>query len=162
MGTESHPWKRWQSWHLAIRHGYCRGYPQQSCFLCNRVRFPSLSHNTGRFLTNDSNSDVAGDLNDPTGPPASGKVPISTLGQAIVNIGVDTVTGKLTKQDYFIPVGYMNLNKGDKDFSSSGVTLLDPIPFSGGGVNRVALAGSKVGTVYIVDADNLGGYKNGA
>jgi hypothetical protein len=105
---------------------------------------------------------VAGDLNDPTGPPASGKVPISTLGQAIVNIGVDPVTGKLTQQDFFVPVGYMKLNKGDKDFSSSGVTLLDPVPFSGGGVNRVALAGSKVGTVYIVDADNLGGYKNGA
>jgi hypothetical protein len=162
MGTESYPRKRRQSWHLAIRHGYCGRYPQQSCFLCNRVRFPNLLYNAGQCLTNDSNSDVAGDLNDPTGPPHSGKVPISTLGQAIVNIGVDPVTGKLTQQDFFIPVGYMKLNKGDKDFSSSGVTLLDPVTFSGGGVNRVALAGSKAGTVYIVDADNLGGYKNGA
>ena len=79
-----------------------------------------------------------------------------------MNIGVDPVTGKLTQQDYFMPVGYAKLNQGDKDFSSSGVTLLDPNPFSGGGVNRVSLSGSKVGPVYIVDADNLGGYKNGA
>jgi hypothetical protein len=60
-----------------------------------------------------------------------------------------------------MPVGYEKLNAGDKDPSSSGVTLLDPNPFSGVGVNRVALAGSKVGTVYIIDADNLGSYKNG-
>lgn len=78
-----------------------------------------------------------------------------------MSIGVDPVTGKLKQQDYFIPVGYQKLNAGDKDFSSSGVALLDPTPFSGGGVNRVALAGSKVGTIYVVDADNLGGYKNG-
>lgn len=119
------------------------------------------TYRTSQFLTNCSNSDVAGDLQDPTGPPHFGNESISTLGQAIVNIGVDPVTGNLTQQDFFVPVGYQKLNAGDKDFSSSGVTLLDPATFSGGGVNRVALAGSKVGTIYIVDANNLGGYKNG-
>jgi hypothetical protein len=96
-----------------------------------------------------------------TGTPYSGKVPISTLGQAIVNMGVDPVTGKLTQQDFFVPVGYAKLNSGDKDFSSSGVTLLDPVTVSGGGTNRVAVAGSKVGTIYVLDVDNLGGYMNG-
>ena len=96
-----------------------------------------------------------------TGTPHPGKVPISTLGQAIVNMGVDPATGKLTQQDFFVPVGYAKLNSGDKDFSSSGVTLLDPVTFSGGGTNRVAVAGSKVGTIYVLDADNLGGYMNG-
>jgi hypothetical protein len=80
-----------------------------------------------------------------TGTPYSGKVPISTLGQAIVNMGVDPVTGKLTQQDFFVPVGYAKLNSGDKDFSSSGVTLLDPVTVSGG----------------VLDVDNLGGYMNG-
>jgi len=112
-------------------------------------------------LTNDSNSDTTGDLNDPTGPPHPGNVPISTLGQAVVNIGVDPVTGALTLQDFFVPLGYQKLNTGDKDFSSSGVTLLDPVTFTGGGVTRVALCGSKVGTLYVMDANNLGGYKMG-
>jgi len=130
-------------------------------FLYNRVCFQNHYYNACQFLTSDSNSDVTGDNKNPTGPLVSGKVPISTLGQAIVNIGVDPVTGKLTQQDYIMPVGHAMLNAGDKDFSSSGVTLLEPNSFSVGGVNRVALAGSNVGTVYIVDADNLGGYKNG-
>ncbi len=78
-------------------------------------------------------------------------------------MGVDPVTGKLTQHDFFVPVGYAKLNSGDKDFSSSGVTLLDPVTFSGAGAgtNRVAVAGSKVGTIYVLDADNLGGYMNG-
>ena len=113
------------------------------------------------YLTIDSNSDTTGDLKDPTGPPQPGSFPLQTLGQCVVNIGVDPVTGKLTLQDFFAPVGYQKLNTGDKDFSSSGVTLLDPTVFVGGGVTRVALAGSKVGTLYVMDANNLGGYKQG-
>jgi hypothetical protein len=118
-----------------------------------------MSYNIARHLTYRSNSDSVGDLNDPTGPPHSGKVPITTLGQAIANFGVTPVTGNLTQQDFFVPIGYARFNTGDKDFSSSGVTLLDPVTFSGGGVNRIAVAGSKVGTIYIMNADNLGGYK---
>ncbi|KAF8865173.1 hypothetical protein BDZ45DRAFT_736811 [Acephala macrosclerotiorum] len=111
------------------------------------------------FVT--GNGDGPGANKGPTGPPASGKVPVSTLEQAIVNIGVDPVTGLLTQQDYFSPINYEKLNTGDKDLSSSGLTLLDPAAFSGGGVNRVAVAGSKAGVVYVVDADNLGGFKMG-
>jgi len=94
--------------------------------------------------------------------PASGKVPISTLEQSIVNFAVDPNTGTLTQQDYFQPANYANLNKGDKDISSSGVALLDSTTFSGGGVNRVAVCGSKSGVLYVLDADNLGGYRMGA
>lgn len=83
------------------------------------------------------------------------------MGQAIANIGVDPVSGKLTQQDFFVPVGYAKLNSGDKDFSAGGVSLLDPTVFNGGGVNRVALGTSKVGTLYVMDAENLGGYKQG-
>jgi hypothetical protein len=79
-----------------------------------------------------------------------------------VNFGVDPLAGILTQQDYFQPINYAELNSGDKDISSSGVALLDPATFSGGGVNRVAITGSKAGTIYVMDADNLGGYKMGA
>lgn len=76
-------------------------------------------------------------------------------------MGVDPVTGVISQSDYFIPANYASLNTGDKDISSSGVSLLDPNPFSGGGVNRVAICASKAGYVFVMDADNLGGFKNG-
>lgn len=117
-----------------------------------------------QHLTNDSNSDVTGDLQETksaAGPAHSGKSPISTLGQAVANFAVDPTTGKLTQQDFFVPLGYFKLNAGDKDFSSGGVALLDPVTFSGGGINRIALAGGKSGTMYVMDAENLGGYKTG-
>jgi hypothetical protein len=65
------------------------------------------------------------------------------------------------QQDYFQPINYVKLNDGDKDISASGVSLLEPTTFIGGGVNRVAISGSKAGTIYVLDADDLGGYKVG-
>jgi hypothetical protein len=46
------------------------------------------------------------------------------------------------------------------DFGSSGAALLDPY-FSGGGVSQVVIAGGKSGKVYIMDANNLGGFATG-
>ncbi|KAJ9145434.1 WSC domain-containing protein [Pleurostoma richardsiae] len=91
----------------------------------------------------------------------SGKIPISTLEQVVANFAVDGAGG-LTQKDYFEPYEYDNLNGADKDFGSSGVTLLDPNPFSGGGVSRLAVAAGKNGKVYVMDADNLGGFKMGS
>jgi hypothetical protein len=91
-------------------------------------------------------------------------VPISTLEQVVADFGVNPVTGVLTQSDYFEPFEYDSLNGGDKDFGSSGVALLDPTTFkgnSGTGINRLAVAGGKSGKVYILNADNLGGYANG-
>ena len=94
------------------------------------------------------------------GTPASGKVPISTLVQAVASFSVDG-TGFLSQSDYFEPFEYDTLNGGDKDFGSSGVALLDPAVFSGGGVARLAIAGGKSGKIYLMDANNLGGFKMG-
>ncbi len=113
-----------------------------------------------RMLMTRRNGDGVG-VNNGT-VPASGKVPISTLEQSIVNFAVDPNTGTLTQQDYFQPANYVTLNKGDKDISSSGVALLDSTTFTGGGVNRVAVCGSKSGMLYVLDADNLGGFRMGA
>jgi len=56
---------------------------------------------------------------------------------------------------------YVSLDSGDLDISSSGPVLLDPGTFSGGGVNRVAVVGGKGGVIYVMDADDLGGFKMG-
>lgn len=90
------------------------------------------------------------------GAPASGKKTISTLEQATVDMGV-TSNGAFTQQDYFSPYEYASLNGGDRDFGSSGAALLDPY-FSGGGVNRIVVAGGKTGKIYVMNADNLGGF----
>jgi hypothetical protein len=93
--------------------------------------------------------------------PASGKKPISTLEEVVADFGVNPSTGVLTQADYFEPFEYDNLNGGDLDFGSSGVALLDPSTFFGTGVSRIAVAGGKSGKIYILNADNLGGYAQG-
>ncbi len=39
--------------------------------------------------------------------------------------------------------------------------MLDPTVFNGGGINRIGLTSGKNGKIYIVNADNLGGYRLG-
>jgi hypothetical protein len=90
----------------------------------------------------------------------SGSTYLSTLEQAVANYAVDPSTGKLTQQDWWEAVDYDTYNGGDRDLAASGVTLLDPF-FSGGGVTRIATIASKNGYIYLLDANNLGGFKMG-
>lgn len=69
--------------------------------------------------------------------------------------------GKFSLTDYFEPHEYINLDAADRDFGAAGVALLDPGTFKGAGVNRIAIAGGKTGMVYVMNADNLGGFKQG-
>jgi hypothetical protein len=111
------------------------------------------------LLTIFSNGVGAGDNGNKI--PASGKKPISTLEQVVADFGVNPSTGVLTQDDYFEPYEYDSLNGGDQDFGSSRVALLDPDTFFGTGVSRLAVAGGKSGKIYILNADNLGGYAQG-
>lgn len=54
------------------------------------------------------------------------------------------------------------MDGGDQDFGSGGLTLLDPTVFNGKGVSRMALTSGKNGKIYVMNADNLGGFKQGA
>ncbi|ROV94426.1 hypothetical protein VSDG_05914 [Cytospora chrysosperma] len=90
--------------------------------------------------------------------PASGRVTLATLSEAIVNMGINS-DGTLYQQDYFEPSAYASMDGADRDVGSGGVALL---PFSGGGVEKVAVACGKNGQCFVMDANNLGGYKNGA
>jgi hypothetical protein len=113
------------------------------------------------LLTKDRNARGAGQNGGASGAPASGKVYLSTLEQSVVNMGVNPATGNLTQQDYFEPYAYDSNNGGDVDFGSSGLALLDPTVFYGNGVSRIAVAGGKDGKVYIMNANNLGGFAGG-
>ena len=109
------------------------------------------------MLTSPSNGDGGGDNG--KGTPASGKIPISTLQQATVNMGVSTA-GVFSQNDYFEPYEYTTLDLTDLDFGSSGAALLSPY-FSGGGVTQIVITGGKSGKLYIMDANNLGGFREG-
>lgn len=71
-----------------------------------------------------------------------------------------SAAGVFTQQDYFEPYEYASLDGGDLDFGSSGAALL-PTYFSGGGVSQVVVTGGKSGKIYFMDANSLGGFKNG-
>lgn len=90
--------------------------------------------------------------------PASGRVALSTLSETVVSMGINP-NGTLYQRDYFEPAAYSAMDGADRDLGSGGVSLL---PFSGGGVNTVAVTCGKNGQCFVMDADNLGGYKNGA
>ncbi|KAI9812256.1 MAG: hypothetical protein M1826_002927 [Phylliscum demangeonii] len=93
--------------------------------------------------------------------PASGRTLLSTLDECVVNLGIGA-NGKLSLSDWFEPYEYIGLDAGDLDLGSGGVALLDPAAFSGGSVSRLAVAIGKNGKAYILNADNLGGYKLGS
>lgn len=93
--------------------------------------------------------------------PASGRLPLSTLDQCVANFNVDPNSGALSQTDYFEPYEYFSLNGGDRDFGSSGSAMLDPATFSGTGVDRIIVAGGKSGKIYIMNANNLGGFAQG-
>ncbi|KZL79134.1 wsc domain-containing protein [Colletotrichum incanum] len=90
--------------------------------------------------------------------PASGRLPMSTLDECIVKMEL-SAAGKLTLIDYFQPYDYIGLDAGDRDVGSSGLAVLDPSVFKGAGVNRIGVTAGKKGRTYVVNADNLGGFR---
>ncbi|TQN68162.1 WSC domain-containing protein [Colletotrichum shisoi] len=93
--------------------------------------------------------------------PASGRLPMSTLDECIVKMEL-SAAGKLTLVDYFQPYDYIGLDAGDRDVGSSGLAVLDASVFKGAGVNRIGVTAGKKGRTYVVNADNLGGFRQAA
>ncbi|KAK2008051.1 WSC domain-containing protein [Colletotrichum eremochloae] len=90
--------------------------------------------------------------------PASGRLPMSTLDECIVRMEL-SAAGKFSLIDYFQPYDYIGLDAGDRDVGSSGLAVLDPSVFKGAGVNRIGVTAGKKGRTYVVNADNLGGFR---
>ena len=92
--------------------------------------------------------------------PASGRLPLSTLDECVVNLAV-SAAGKMSLTDYFEPYDYVNMDAADQDLGSSGLCLLDKGTFRTSTVNRIGVTVGKNSKVYIMNADNLGGFKQG-
>lgn len=93
--------------------------------------------------------------------PASGRTPLSTLDEVVANFAVDD-NGVFSLTDYFEPYEYISMDAADKDLGSGGVTLLDPSVFYGTGVTKMAMTVGKSGKAYVMNANNLGGFKQGS
>ena len=106
---------------------------------------------TGNGLKARDNGDV----------PSSGRVRLDTLSEAIVNLAINPTTKALTQEDYFEPAGYLAMDQVDTDLGSGGLLLPDESVFSGTGVNGIAIACGKASVCFVVNRDNLGGYKMG-
>jgi hypothetical protein len=103
-----------------------------------------------------------GALHENNGAPASGSSGCHTLGEAAICLALNNSgDGRLSVTDYFQPYDYQNMDAGDQDFGSGGIALLDPTTFSGGPVTKMAVTAGKNGKVYVLDANNLGGYRLG-
>ncbi|KAJ9158479.1 WSC-domain-containing protein [Coniochaeta hoffmannii] len=93
--------------------------------------------------------------------PASGRLPLTTLDEVVGNFAVSSA-GKITLTDYFEPYDYVNMDAGDQDLGSSGLALLDASTFKTASVSRIAVTVGKNSKVYVLNAENLGGFKQGA
>ncbi|HEX4770265.1 MAG TPA: fibronectin type III domain-containing protein [Bryobacteraceae bacterium] len=87
----------------------------------------------------------------------NGNFDVSTGG---VNVGdsVLNLSPSLTVSDYFTPYNQDRMRLGDLDLGSSGLLEISDLPGLPRGVRRVLVGGGKLGTLYLMNEDHLGGY----
>ena len=85
---------------------------------------------------------------DPSGSTYDG---VTNIQESVVKVS-STLTSVL---DLFTPSNQGALDQGDRDFGSGGVLVLPDQP---GSTPHLAVAAGKVGTLFLMNEDNLGGY----
>ena len=101
-----------------------------------------------------------GNGTEPIGPAHAGQTP-GAYGNAVVRLTVGA-GGALSASDFFIPYDAPSLNAIDGDLGSGAPVLLPSTPFSSVNHPRLAVEIGKEGYLYLLDAQNLGGYAQGA
>lgn len=101
-----------------------------------------------------------GNGDEPSGPVNAAQAP-SQFGNAVVRLTVGT-DGSLHASDFFIPYDAPYLDNIDGDLGSGAPVLLPTTPFSTTAHPRLAVEIGKEGYLYLLDAQNLGGYAQGA
>ncbi|KAF4632806.1 hypothetical protein G7Y89_g5318 [Cudoniella acicularis] len=102
-----------------------------------------------------------GDGHENQGYPAAGSSGCQTLGETALSLDLDS-NGVITLSDYFQPYNYINMDAADQDLGSGGIVLLDPTVFSGTSIGKIAVTGGKNGNLYVMNANDLGGFKLGS
>ncbi len=90
-----------------------------------------------------------------------GNAPPESLGESVIHLAVQP-DGSLKPVDFFAPFNAPELDSQDLDFASGGVTALNDKYFGTPSVPHLAVAPGKEGYVYLLNRDNLGGFRQGA
>ncbi|KAJ4332879.1 hypothetical protein N0V95_009549 [Ascochyta clinopodiicola] len=95
-----------------------------------------------------------------TGHPVSGRNVPTALEEAVVHMNLNS-DGTMSPVDFFMPWEKTQLDGADKDLGTTPFQLL-PSAFSCPNDRRVGVITGKSGKTYWLNADNLGGYQQGA
>ncbi|MEY2421523.1 MAG: hypothetical protein QOI95_1590 [Acidimicrobiaceae bacterium] len=96
-----------------------------------------------------------------TAPTAGPNPPASTnFGESIVRLTVQS-NGSLAATDFFTPYDADYLNTFDGDLGSAAPMALPTPTFGTATIPHLVVQSGKEGYVYLLDGDNLGGYKQG-
>jgi hypothetical protein len=136
-------------------HGWVVAY-QASSLLQLGVYNDTLDNKLGRGNIWQAGSGLASDdIGNIFFSAANGPFDVNTgsndYGSSIVKIGWGA--GGLVAKDYFTPYNFAALNAQDLDLGSSGVAIL---PAQLGAHPHLIVGGSKEGSVYLLDRDNMG------
>ena len=100
-----------------------------------------VADDSGNILFVTGNSDYSGTTYDG----------VSNVQESVVKVSSDLTT----MLDLFTPSNQASLDQSDADFGSGGLLLLPDQP---GSKPHLAVAAGKVGSMFLLNADNLGGY----
>ena len=112
-------------------------------------------------------SDIAGRIIVSTGngnpplAPAPSHSPPGQLGDAVIGLQVEP-SGELAASDFFAPSNGPELNENDTDLGSGGPIALPTEYFGTAGVPHLVVEVGKDGRIFLINADDMGGYREGA
>ncbi|TMK23936.1 MAG: choice-of-anchor D domain-containing protein, partial [Actinobacteria bacterium] len=92
---------------------------------------------------------------------APGNTPPASLGESAVRVAVQP-DGSLKPVDFFAPFNAPEMDSFDADFASGGLTVLNDQYFGTSAVPHLAVAVGKEGYVYLLNRENLGGFRQGS
>jgi hypothetical protein len=92
--------------------------------------------------------------------PAESNHPPATLSESIVGLTVGK-SGELTPSQFFAPSDAPTLDQNDEDLGSGGPIALPPEYFGTKSIPHLVVQVGKDGRIFLVNADNMGGYRQG-
>ncbi len=92
--------------------------------------------------------------------PAPSGHPPATLSESVLRLAVNG-NGSLSPADFFAPSDAANLDAGDEDFGSGGPIALPTADFGTAAHPDLVVAVGKEGVIYLLDANDLGGFEQG-
>ena len=118
---------------------------------------------SGAGLTSDGSNAILLSTGNGGAPstPTPGNTPPANLGESIVRLQVQS-NGELKPVDFFAPFDAQQLDENDADFASGGVTGLPQEYFGTPSLPHLAVAVGKQGYVYLLNRNDLGGYRQGS